>query len=374
MTLMPDLDFLPPWFLPLACALIGACIGSFLNVVIYRLPQRLSVNKPSRSFCPDCKTTLPWKLNIPLISWLLLKGKCKFCGKKIPIRYWLVEVMTALLFGGIAWVNADQPILAIIFMCLWCAVAISIAWIDAEHMLVFPSLILMGTALGIAKELIGFNPLAPIESGFYDSLTTTLFGAAFGYILIKGIILLGRAMFGKWDCSYPEEVEWELIEPRQETEELLLRLPDRDCLWSDLFARPGNTAHLRGATASIDGNRNESGDWTLTQDYLVSPSGKKISLADIHSAKGTLLRIEGRREAMGGGDAWIMMMIGSICCWQGVLFSLFIGSLLGIITGIASRRGWGNPIPFGPSLLTAAVIWLLGGHALWTAYMDWVMG
>ena len=61
-----------PWLLPLAFALFGACIGSVLNVVVYRLPRGLSVNEPSRSFCPHCKKEIPWYLNLPIISWLQL--------------------------------------------------------------------------------------------------------------------------------------------------------------------------------------------------------------------------------------------------------------------------------------------------------------
>ena len=67
----------PIWFVP--AFLIGACIGSFLNVVIYRVPLGLSVNEPKRSFCPKCKAAIPMSLNIPLLSWLWLRGKCSNC-------------------------------------------------------------------------------------------------------------------------------------------------------------------------------------------------------------------------------------------------------------------------------------------------------
>jgi hypothetical protein len=81
-------DYLPCWFLPAACALIGACIGSFLNVVIYRLPRNLSINEPKRSFCPACKKSIPWYRNIPVASWLILRGKCANCHSRISFRYW----------------------------------------------------------------------------------------------------------------------------------------------------------------------------------------------------------------------------------------------------------------------------------------------
>ena len=76
---------------------IGCCIGSFLNVIIYRFPENYSIIKPG-SFCPKCKTSLTWKENIPLISWFFQKGKCINCKASISIRYPLIELITGILF------------------------------------------------------------------------------------------------------------------------------------------------------------------------------------------------------------------------------------------------------------------------------------
>ena len=80
----------------------GLVVGSFLNVVVYRVPLGLSVSKP-RSFCPDCHRQLAWWENVPLISWIVLRGRCRVCGLSISIRYPAVELATGLVFALVAW-------------------------------------------------------------------------------------------------------------------------------------------------------------------------------------------------------------------------------------------------------------------------------
>ena len=78
----------------------GLVVGSFLNVAIHRLPlEGETVSRPRRSRCPACRTELTWRDNLPVLSWLLLRGRCRTCGWRIPVRYPLVELLTAFLWG-----------------------------------------------------------------------------------------------------------------------------------------------------------------------------------------------------------------------------------------------------------------------------------
>lgn len=94
----------PPELLPFFFAAFGLCVGSFLNVCIHRLPlEDQTVAKPARSHCPSCGYELTWRDNLPVLSWVLLRGKCRSCAWRIPWRYPLVEILTAALWAAAAW-------------------------------------------------------------------------------------------------------------------------------------------------------------------------------------------------------------------------------------------------------------------------------
>lgn len=139
---------------------LGSCVGSFLNVVIYRLPRGLSVRRPARSFCPACERQISWYDNIPVVSYLLLGGRCRACEAAIPLRYPLVELVTALafvmtyeaffIFGlreGITSLAGDWPIF-LAHLALWSGL-IALAAMDIEAYLVDITVtwVLLGIAL-----------------------------------------------------------------------------------------------------------------------------------------------------------------------------------------------------------------------------------
>src|SRR5512141_769143 len=121
--------------LPIACAItaaVGAIIGSFLNVVIHRIPREQSIALPS-SKCPSCKTAIKPHDNIPVISYLILGGRCRACGAAISARYPAVEALTALLFAAVTW--HDGWSLALGFDLAFVAAMVALIFIDAEHMI-----------------------------------------------------------------------------------------------------------------------------------------------------------------------------------------------------------------------------------------------
>ena len=132
---------------------IGTCIGSFLNVIIYRFPNDLSIIKP-RSFCPKCKTQLTWRENIPFISWLIQGGKCKTCRTTISFRYPLIELFTGFLF--IIFLNSSPSLYAsssnwffnTCFSWIFLSLLICISLIDIEYLWIPQGLINFGFISG----------------------------------------------------------------------------------------------------------------------------------------------------------------------------------------------------------------------------------
>jgi len=135
-----------PTLISLGSAIFGALVGSFLNVCIYRLPLGQSVKTPARSFCPHCHKTIPWWENIPVLSWLLLRGRCSSCSNPISSRYLLGEILTATLFWAVATRFATpDPLLLLPYFALL-GILIVGTFVDLEHMII-PDEITWGGAL-----------------------------------------------------------------------------------------------------------------------------------------------------------------------------------------------------------------------------------
>ena len=172
---------------------LGAAIGSFLNVVIYRLPADLSLlHPPSR--CPQCHTPLKPYDNVPVLGWLWLKGKCRYCRAPIAIRYPLVEAVTALIFLGVFWLFGYQ--LQTLGYWLFASVLISLALIDFDVMLLPNPLTKLGVISGLTfQSVLGWHQYGP--TGITKGLTLGLLGAVAGIWLIDLIGGLATVAFGR---------------------------------------------------------------------------------------------------------------------------------------------------------------------------------
>ncbi len=138
-------------------ALLGLCVGSFLNVVIARVPEGRSVVRP-RSACPQCAHAIVWRDNVPVLSWVLLRGRCRRCAEPIPIRYPVVEMATAALFGLSAAVLGPVPELPAVLAFVAGGVALSAIDLDCFRLptpLVWTTLGLVLVALGGATVIEG---------------------------------------------------------------------------------------------------------------------------------------------------------------------------------------------------------------------------
>ena len=253
-------------------ALLGAVIGSFLNVCVHRWPIDQSVVSP-RSRCPRCENPIAWYDNIPIVGWLSLRGRCRNCGEPISWRYPAVELSVALIWGGamlaMAWGDATLTFAAIgeaVRVATFLTILLGIALTDAEHYIIPDEFSIGGAAIGLGFSFLP-GGITPVASGI---------GAGVGFGLLWLIAVLGEKAF--------------------------------------------------------------------------------------------------RKPAMGGGDIKMMAMIGAFIGWQGVLLTIFLGSLLGaVIFGPISYRT-GKLVPFGIFLALGATVTALWGDALIAWYSSNILG
>jgi len=249
-------------YAPLLAAVLGLFIGSFLNVCIHRIPRDESIVFPS-SKCPKCGTKIkPWD-NIPVLSYLLLLGRCRGCGEKISVRYPVVELLSGLLAVTMLYRFGLTPAAPIYY--LWSCLLLVITFIDIDHQIIPDSLSIGGAVVGLA--LVWWLPVTYVDA---------LIGLAVGGGLLIAVIY---------------------------------------------------------------------GYYFLT--------GK---------------------QGMGGGDVKLLAMIGVFTGWQGVLFTIFMGSLAGTLVGIPwallQRKNMQAAIPFGPFLALGAFLYVLWGEFI----VGWYFG
>lgn len=296
MSSLTEIAHLFPWFFPLTVTLFGACIGSFLNVCIYRIPKNESIVQPG-SHC-GCGQAIAWYDNIPVFSWFLLRGRARCCRQPFSFRYPAIELLTAALFLA-CWVQFS-PAKALVGMVL-CAIVICAWFIDLDHLIIPDVFTIGGAATGLILSLA-----VPALHGHSHPLLAVASLQA-GRSAILGLFI-GSALV----------------------------------LWIALFAE-------------------------------------------------AILR----KEAMGFGDVKYLGALGTFIGWQGAVFSLFGGALLGCVwlagtylwkkisgrapaLGLPATSAAGQPaeitlgvhVPFGPMLGVAALIYFFGAHLWVNTYFD----
>jgi leader peptidase (prepilin peptidase)/N-methyltransferase len=177
--------------IPLGVLLLGAVIGSFLNVCIYRMPRRESLVFPG-SHCPQCQAAIRFYDNIPIISWFLLAGKCRHCKQSISFQYPLVEALNAAGYVYLYSRFGLSP--QMVLYALFFSALVVITFIDLHHKIIPDLISLPGIAVGLAASVL-FQFYHPSSlQGFPPGFVNALLGAALGYALFYLIAVGSRAI------------------------------------------------------------------------------------------------------------------------------------------------------------------------------------
>jgi leader peptidase (prepilin peptidase)/N-methyltransferase len=202
---------LPPaltTFIILWLFVLGCVVGSFLNVLIWRLPRGFGMGSPRRSICPNCEHPIRWYDNIPVLSFLVLGARCRDCAEPISWRYPLVEALTGLLFALVYWqqgvqvgAGADQITIMLLAVCL----LIVGSAIDMEWLIIPDEITIFGLLGGLAAGLmvpslhVGAAPYHTFDglTGFYhlDGLVASLIGALGGGLMVVVFAIIGAVIF-----------------------------------------------------------------------------------------------------------------------------------------------------------------------------------
>jgi len=329
----------------------GSMVGSFLNVCIYRMPLGLSVVSPP-SHCPHCKYSIPWFLNMPLVTWVLLRGKCKSCGAPISPRYFGVELLTAVAFLGCWLTFGHQSAWLALVYGMFLSGLIAATFIDFEHFIIPDEITIGGTVVGFICSML--LPALQAEESIKGAIIKSLIGLVVGGGIIYLILRAGKLMFGRQRVELPADTKIVFSETA-------VHLPEKDIPYEELFYRQSDviTMHARTLELVDRGYR----------DVLVRLSQKCLRIGDdefepekVPHMEAVSAEIVLPREAMGFGDVKFMAAIGAFLGWQATVFSLMVSSMIGSLVGItlivAGRREWSSRLPYGPYIAVAAAIWV----------------
>ncbi|MGE3852986.1 MAG: A24 family peptidase [Planctomycetota bacterium] len=416
MELAPGSPLMPTWLVLVFAGMVGACIGSFLNVVVWRLPRRcMSLIAPG-SHCPSCKTPIRAYDNIPVFSWFLLRGRCRSCKGRISFRYPAVEAFTAGMFALVVWldvihsgVSGWQPWLLAVTHCVFISIMIAAALIDADLTVIPDELTWGGVAvillLAACSPMHGGAP--PPASGLpeqtqqYPRFTPTYQMTQAGidqrivrYTLDDGTqFVIQPAAFLEIDgkmwikAAPPSPTQTQALIPHGPPPIVEATRNGRTQLYRCAPAPNGaggwvmTPVSMPGAGAGMvqvagqwpasailpasDGTDDAPAPWWRAhmRSFLGALFGALIAGGGMWLlrglATGMMIRKAlryGQGAAMGMGDVKLLMLSGAMIGWPGALLSIFGGAALGLIVTvpmlILKKQ---HLFPFGPFLAAAAV-------------------
>lgn len=373
------------WYVFILVILYGACIGSFLNVVVYRLPEGKSLLNPP-SHCPKCGAKLAIYDNVPILGWLWLRGRCRYCKAPISVQYPLVEALTAALFGGLyaayyfsgltpEWMRLGLeetwPVLIVHLVLLAALLASTI--IDARLYIIPLQIPWFATAVAlVVLPLAAFLEWVPPHATMVPQVGPAGIGAGFGATagLLLALGLLQASVLPRSFVELEQELENSApgdAPPPLEGPDAWLAHPHprREVAKEMLFvALPTIGALVGAAYADRLGWQPDFG-WRVLGGVLC---GYFVGAAVVW-----YIRILGTlgfgKEAMGLGDVHLVAAIGAVLGPLDAIFAFFTAPFFGLLAAVimfgaaAVLKQRFKPIPYGPYLSGAAVVvMLLGMH------------
>jgi leader peptidase (prepilin peptidase) / N-methyltransferase len=346
---------------------LGALVGSFTNVLIYRLPRKENIAFPP-SHCPHCDHRLGVLDLVPIVSWLALRGKCRYCGKPIKSRYPIVELITALAYTAIAYKfdPLENTLLTVGFWFLFTILlagsaidletfelpdeltipAIAVGLIIAAVIGTFPAALegaLIGS--GLIAAISGFGSLAmrrfrdPVHPalplGYLNIHLAALVGAWLGWPagVIAGLLLMGFHLLAKRTIPFLDAIALGGFL-------ITLAIKTSSGGLPELISSLSSGLQAMGAMAILVGVY-----WWIAPEPADDTPEEELDPI-----------------AMGFGDVKLWAAVGAFIGWQGVLFGLAAAVVAGAIIGvIALLRGGSRQIPFGPYLALGALVALFTG-------------
>lgn len=343
--------------------IFGCMIGSFLNVCIHRMPLGQSIISPP-SHCPHCQYSIPWYLNIPLITWLYLRGKCRNCGAPISVRYFLVELLTGLEFLA-CWLffGHQSPALALIYGFFLAGLIVA-TFIDFEHFIIPDEITIGGIGVGFLCSFL--VPALHHRQSLSGSLQQSLLGIVVGAGAIYLILRIGKLLFGQQRLALPPGTRIVFTETS-------VHLPDKEIPYEELFYRQSDVIALHARRVELVDR--------CYQDVLVRLSPTRLQIGDekldpeqVPHMEALSAEIILPREAMGLGDVKFMAAIGAFLGWKAVIFSLMASSILGSVVGVSlialKKQAWSSRLPYGPYIAFAAAAWVFISQRV----LNWWLG